>query len=181
MQGSDTVVVRAREGHDDAYRMLVEQHSRALFRLAFRMTGHQQDAEDVVQETLLRAFRQIHRYESRASFGTWLHRIAANCSLDLIRARKRRAWVAELPEVTDRDPGPDRMLYSSDVQRSLAQALDELSAQERTAFVLRHFEGQSIEEIAAALGLNTSAAKNSVFRAVQKLRRRLEPLVGVEL
>ena len=99
MQERDSAAVaQAREGNPDAYRTLVERHSRALFRLAYRMTGNEQDAEDVVQETLLKAFRQIHRYESRASFATWLHRIAANCSLDLIRARNRRVG-GELPEV----------------------------------------------------------------------------------
>jgi RNA polymerase sigma-70 factor (ECF subfamily) len=183
MQESDSAAVaRARDGNNDAYRILVERHSRALFRLAFRMTGNEQDAEDIVQETLLKAFRQIHRYESRASFGTWLHRIAANCSLDLIRKRKLGRGGEPPPvEPAGGDPGPDRLAYSSQVQECVAQAMEELSGQERTAFVLRHFEGQSIEEIAAALGLNTSAAKHSVFRAVQKLRRTLEPLVGTTL
>ena len=91
VQESDiAAIARAREGHGDAYRELVERHGRALFRLAFRMTGRVEDAEDVVQETLLRAFRHLHRYETRASFATWLHRIAANCALDVIRLRKRQ-------------------------------------------------------------------------------------------
>src|ERR1700748_3688238 len=83
------VLARARQGDSDAFRALVEQHSRSLFRLAFRMTGNQQDAEDVVQESFLRAYKQLARFDERASFGTWLYRIAANCSLDLVRARKR--------------------------------------------------------------------------------------------
>jgi len=77
-------------------------------------------------------------------------------------------------------PGPERLLFSGRVQRCVAGTLDQLSRQERTAFVLRHFEGQSIEEIGAALGLSGSAAKHSIFRAVQKLRRALEPLVNVQ-
>ena len=188
MQESDSAAVaRVREGQGDAYRVLVERHSRSLFRLAFRMTGNEQDAEDVVQETLLRAYKQLHRYESRASFATWVHRIAANCSLDLIRSRKRRQEttvvdqeesVDFLQQVAGPDPSPERLVYSGQVQERVAAAMNELSAQERTAFVLRHFEGQSIEEIGGALGLNLSAAKHSVFRAVQKLRRALEPVVG---
>src|SRR5258707_11387868 len=83
-------VARARSGDADAYRVLVERHSRALFRLAYRMTGNEQDAEDVVQESFLRAYRQLGKFDERASFGTWLYRIATNCSLDLVRARKRR-------------------------------------------------------------------------------------------
>src|SRR5579872_2951717 len=84
------VLARARQGDGEAFRALVEQHSRGVFRLAFRMTGNEQDAEDVVQESFLRAYRQLGRFESRANFGTWLYRIVANCSVDLMRARRAR-------------------------------------------------------------------------------------------
>ena len=194
MEDSDSVAVaRVKAGDGDAYRVLVERHSRGVFRLAFRMTGNQSDSEDVVQETFLRAYKQLHRWEARSSFGTWLYRIAANYSLDLVRRKKRHAEVGleesrstgtgeEAGDVVHSLPslaaGPDRLLASSNVQQCVARTLDELSQQERTAFVLRHFEGQSIEEISAALGLSANAAKHSIFRAVQKLRRALEPLVG---
>src|SRR5512140_1186726 len=91
MELTDAVAVgRARSGDSDAFRVLVERHSRSLFRLAFRMTGNQQDAEDVVQESFMRAYKQLAKFDERASFGTWLYRIAVNCSLDLVRSRKRR-------------------------------------------------------------------------------------------
>src|SRR5947207_4412508 len=85
------VLARARQGDQRAFGALVERHSRSVFRLAFRMTGNEQDAEDLVQETFLKAYKQLHRFDGRSAFGTWLYRIAANCSLDLIRARKNRA------------------------------------------------------------------------------------------
>jgi RNA polymerase sigma-70 factor (ECF subfamily) len=180
-ESESAVLAEAQEGSADAYRMLVESNSRRLFRLAFRITGNEQDAEDVVQETLLRAYKQLHRFEARASVATWLYRIAANCSLDLVRDRKRRQESAatrmEYTETTD-DPAPDRLAISNQVQQCVTEAMDQLSHQERAAFVLRHFEGQSIEEISAALGLSASSAKQSIFRAVQKLRRVLEPVVG---
>lgn len=191
MEDSDSVAVaRAKQGDGDAYRTLVDRHSRGVFRLAFRMTGNEQDSEDVVQETFLRAYKQLHRYEARSSFGTWLYRIAANYSLDLVRRKKRHGEIGlqesatedEMGEVVHTvaspDPGPDRLLFSGAVQKQVAETLAELSQQERTAFVLRHFEGQSIEEISAVLGLSSNAAKHSIFRAVQKLRRALEPLVA---
>src|ERR1700730_11338543 len=84
------VLARARQGDSDAFRVLVERHSRGVFRLALRMTGNEQDAEDVVQESFLRAYRQLGRFESRANFGTWLYRIVANCSVDLMRSRHAR-------------------------------------------------------------------------------------------
>jgi RNA polymerase sigma-70 factor, ECF subfamily len=193
MEDSDSVAVaRVRSGDGDAYRVLVDRHSRSVFRLAYRMTGNEQDSEDVVQETFLRAYKQLHRWEARSSFGTWLYRIAANYSLDLMRRRKRHGEVTMNDSGPDEDtpemmqtlpstaPGPDRLLFSNRVQECVAGALDELSQQERTAFVLRHFEGQSIEEIGGALGLSGNAAKHSIFRAVQKLRRALEPLVNTQ-
>ena len=180
-------VERARSGDNEAFRLLVEQYGRAMFRLAYRMTGNEEDAEDVVQEAFLKAYRQIDRYEARASFSTWLYCIASNCALDLIRKRKTRERNRLRGPDPDRDvlgsipattPGPDRELYSSQISASVNAALDELSGQERTAFILRHFEGLSIEEIGLALGTGASATKHSIFRAVQKLRRTLEPLVG---
>jgi RNA polymerase sigma-70 factor (ECF subfamily) len=180
-------VERAQSGDSDAFRLLVEQHSRAIFRLAFRMTGNEQDAEDVVQETFLRAYRQLSRYEARSSFSTWLYRIASNYALDLIRMRKRHEDRRErgssedhdiLQTVPETSPGPDRVLYGFQVKDKVNAALDELSAQERAAFVLRHFEGLSIEEIGQSLGTGTNATKHSIFRAVQKLRKSLEPVVG---
>jgi RNA polymerase sigma-70 factor (ECF subfamily) len=183
-----SAVERARSGDSEAFRLLVEQHSRAVFRLAFRMTGNEQDAEDVVQETFLRAFRQLDKYEARSSFSTWLYRIASNYSLDLIRMRKRHEDRRERGKASEeRDilqtmpanaPGPDRIAHSNQVQARVNEALNELSDQERTAFVLRHFEGLSIDEIGETLGTGTNATKHSIFRAVQKLRRSLEPLVS---
>jgi RNA polymerase sigma-70 factor (ECF subfamily) len=189
MEETDAVAVaRARSGDSDAFRLLVERHGRNVFRLAFRMTGNENDAEDIVQETFLKAFKQINRYESRSSFGTWLYRIAANCSLDLIRSRKHRqevaaAAVAEnnetnpMSQVAATDPTPDRLAVSRQVQQHVERAMGELSQQERTAFVLRHFEGLSIEQISSILGVGGNAAKHSIFRAVQKLRKALEPVV----
>ena len=180
-------VERARSGDNQAFRLLVEQYGRAIFRLAYRMTGNEQDAEDIVQETFLKAYRQINKFDARASFSTWLYRIASNCSLDLIRKRKTRERNRERGPDPDRDvlgsfpsptPGPDRELYSSQISLCVNAALDELSGQERVAFILRHFEGLSIEEIGLALGTGASATKHSIFRAVQKLRRSLEPLVS---
>jgi RNA polymerase sigma-70 factor, ECF subfamily len=178
-------VALARDGDSEAFRSLVERHSRAVYRLAHRMTGSPHDAEDVVQETFLRAYRQLGRFESRANFGTWLHRIAVNCSIDLIRSRKHQESGADAADLEhfeavaeDRaDPAPERLMISTEVQERVGAAMATLSHMERAAFVLRHFEGQSIEEISRALGLKANAAKHSVFRAVRKMRVALEPFV----
>jgi RNA polymerase sigma-70 factor (ECF subfamily) len=181
-----TAFDRAKAGDADAWRTLVERHSRVLFRLAYRITASEEDAEDVVQESLLRAWKQIARYDGRAAFGTWLHRIAINCSLDLVRTRRRRNEVAALEDqaedlwahVPAGDPGPDRLALSGEVRERVASAFSQLSVSERTAFVLRHFEGMGIDDVSRVLGCQPNAAKHSVFRAVQKLRRALEPLMS---
>jgi RNA polymerase sigma-70 factor (ECF subfamily) len=176
------VVTKARLGDADAFRALVERHSRPLFRLAFRMTGNQHDAEDVVQESFLRAWRQLGKFDERASFGTWLYRIATNCSLDVMRSRKRRSADAQVEDpvlsLPSGDPTPDRVAMSGEVRERVAEAMNELSASERTAFVLRHFEGMRMEDISRVLGCQPGAAKHSVFRAVQKLRRALDPFLN---
>ena len=182
MEITDVAAVeQVRAGNSDAFRVLVERHSRAVFRLAYRMTFNQQDAEDTVQETFLRAYRQLRNFDGRSAFGTWLHRIAANCAIDLLRGRKKRETdgVDLLERQPAHDPSPERLSASSQVGRMLGPAMEELSAIERAAFVMRHYEGLSIDEIGRALGVQPNAAKHSVFRAVQKLRRALEPAMGV--
>jgi len=178
------VLARARQGDSEAFRTLVERHSRRAFQLAFRMTGNEQDAEDVVQESFIRAYRQLGRFEARAHFATWLHRIVANCSIDLIRSRRARHDhastddFASMPQPEADGPNPERLAASAQIERSVAAAMSELSPLERAAFTLRHYEGRSIAEIGRTLGLGTSATKHSVFRAVRKLRAALEPLRG---
>ncbi len=183
--GDEVALERARGGDRDAFRVLVERHSIAVFRLAYRMTLNETDAEDMVQETFLRAWREIRRFDGRASFGTWLHRICANRTVDFLRSKKRwQAAGAGSADETDagydpfrnlpaQTPSPEREALSSETRARLVPALEGLSDIERTAFVMRHYEGLSIEEVAKALGVQAGAARHSVFRAVRKLRAAL--------
>ncbi|HEV7503265.1 MAG TPA: RNA polymerase sigma factor [Vicinamibacteria bacterium] len=175
-------VAQARRGDTEAFRILVERHSRDVFRLAFRMTGNEHDAEDVVQETFWKAYRKLAAFEERSQFGSWVHRIAANCAYDLLRARVRqdeRVERAEGPDgvrtltVAAGDPSPERLVAGGEVRGRVRAAMARLSALERSAFTLRHVEGMTIAEISHALDLDASAAKQSVFRAVRKLRQAL--------
>jgi RNA polymerase sigma-70 factor, ECF subfamily len=178
-QASDTEIVSAiLAGEKDHYRHLVERHTRRVYRLAWRITGNATDAEDVVQEAFLRAYRNLDKFDRRASFLTWVLRIASNYSLDLVRSRKRQADPGDLlPQVPDHAPTPDRLTFSAQLKDRLTQGIETLSEQERCAFMLRHFEGHSIDEIGRALNMGESAAKHSIFRAVKKLRRFLEPVM----
>jgi RNA polymerase sigma-70 factor, ECF subfamily len=187
-QTDAAAVALARDGDSEAFRALVERHGRAVFRVAHRMTGNAHDAEDVVQETFLRAYKQLQRFESRANFSTWLHRIAVNCSIDLIRSRPHREsghGAADLEQfgagAVMQESGhqtPERLMLSTEVHERVTAAMGGLSRMERAAFVLRHFEGQSIDDISRTLGLKTNATKHSIFRAVRKMRAALEPLIA---
>jgi RNA polymerase sigma-70 factor, ECF subfamily len=187
MHESDrSAVAQVCGGDGNAFQSLVERHSKYVFHVAYRLTGSSQDAEDVVQETFLKAYRQLSRFEARADFRTWLHRITVNCSIDFIRARRSREISQDLSDVENAaaadpalgaGPSPDRLAMSAEINERVREALEGLTKMERAAFMLRHVEGRPIREVAAALGLKTEAAKNSIFRAVRKMRAALEPFV----
>jgi RNA polymerase sigma-70 factor (ECF subfamily) len=184
MEGNDLdLVERARAGDTDAFRELVDRHSRTLFKTAYRLTGNEADADDLVQEAFLRAYRKLDRFDGRSQFSTWLYRITVNCGMDLMRKKSRRSARAALDEgvvldsVATEDPRPDRLALSGEIGRAVESVLRTLSPMERAAFVLRHFEGRSIAEIGGLLGARSGATKHAIFRAVKKLRAALGPLV----
>ena len=180
------VVAQVLAGDKDAFRLLVDRHSRSIFHVTFRMTGNQQDAEELVQETFLRAYKALARFELRSNFSTWLYRIAVNRTLDFLSMKKMQNkdtyQIVDDPDPEEGrqiqlaagGPGPERMVLSSEMKNKVAQSMSLLTPVERIAFTMRHMEGRSIDEIGATLKLNTSAAKNSIFRAVKKLRQQLE-------
>jgi len=190
MEVSDAAVVaQVLAGDRDAFRILVDRHSRSVYSVVYRMTGNPQDTEEILQDTYLRAYKGLERFELRSNFGTWLYRIAVNRTLDFLNARKSQMAMRDGYQITDSPdaeegrqvqvaaeaPGPDRILLSEEMKLKMAQAMGQLTPAERVAFTMRHMEGRSIEEISQTLNLKISAAKNSVFRAVQKLRQKLEP------
>jgi RNA polymerase sigma-70 factor, ECF subfamily len=172
-------------GDKEAYGALVVRYSGRLFRVAFRITGNEADAEDVVQDTWLRGYRKLESFEYRSDFGTWIYRIAVRCALDKMSAGKvdESTRITETTDrehdgvqIADQEADPERLLLSGEIRAMQEIAMHGLSPVERTAFVLRHLEDHTTEEIATAMGIPPNAAKQSVFRAVQKLRRRLATL-----
>jgi RNA polymerase sigma-70 factor, ECF subfamily len=186
MGNDDYALIRSvLAGEKDAYGLLVARHSQSVFRVAFRITENEADADEVVQETFLRAYRKLRNFDGRSSFGTWIYRIAMNCALDVLNKQKSQTatpiaeeYDGESPTipVVDRAAGPERLLLSQEIETRRHAAMDRLTAIERVAFVMRHMEDKSTEEIAAALGIAPHSAKHAVFRAVQKLRQSLAPL-----
>jgi RNA polymerase sigma-70 factor, ECF subfamily len=187
---SDAAAVeRTLAGEREAYRVLVERHSAYVYRVAYRMTGNSHDAEEVVQEAFLRAYQKLRQFAGNANFGTWVYRIAANYAIDRLRQKKNEDARREVPpraaegetefdplsRLKDLAPNPERLAGSAQLATKMQQALQALTPAERTAIVMRHWDGCGIDEIAAVLKSNNSATKNTVFRAVQKLRQALKP------
>lgn len=195
-QETDRLVDAAQSGDQAAFRGLVESHSAAAFRVAYRVLGDEAAAEDVVQEAFLSAYRKLADFDGRARFSTWLHRIVVNRAIDQRRKRQRRGESSLAPlrpgtprsdstdnvlpfDAPSHHPRPDRQLAAKQIGAATRRGLDLLTTLERSAFVLRHVEGCSIAEIGAVLDLKPSATKQAIFRAVQKLRRALEPWVRI--
>jgi RNA polymerase sigma-70 factor (ECF subfamily) len=186
MSKNDAAAIQAiLSGDKEAYGELVKRHAQTLFRAAWRITGNEADADDVVQEAFLRGYRKLGSFERRADFATWIYRIAVNCALDRLASRRSHDACRvgeeidpeqEQVQLEDLAAGPERLLLSGEIRALQRDALRSLTPTERTAFVLRHMEERSSEEIAVALGIAPNAAKQAVFRAVQKLRLRLAPL-----
>ncbi|MEZ5462712.1 RNA polymerase sigma factor [Dokdonella sp.] len=177
-------LAQAREGNAAAFRRLVEPHTRPLYGLCARITRDSALAEDAVQEALFNAWRHLPGFDGRAGFRTWLHRIAVNAALEQLRKRGRHRQESDTADCdddfleahVDESSGPDRRAIGAEIHQQTERQLERMSAIERTAFVMRHNEGQSLEEIAHVLSMNTNACKQAIFRAVRKLRIALEPL-----
>jgi RNA polymerase sigma-70 factor (ECF subfamily) len=174
-------VQAARRGDQLAFRRLVETHARPLHRVCQRLLGDAASAEDALQDAFINAWRGLDRFDGRSAFGSWLRRIAVNAALGQLRQRR-----IEVPlEAEDDegaislfpDSGEDPFEHASGHQfgQRLGVVLQGLSGAERCAFVLRHFEQYPLEDIAGELGCNVNACKQTVFRAVRKLRVALSP------
>ena len=175
------IVQRARRGELEAFRLLVEAVKHDLYRIILTYTRNHHDAEDVLQETFLRAYRGLSGFRGDSQLTSWLTRIAINACLD--QQRKNRIVALPLPdgdgesgnEPREEDPqrDPGRYTESRSIQRQIDNAIAQLTPFERAVFVLRHQGGYTTKETAHALGKAEGTIKNITFRALHKLRKRL--------
>jgi RNA polymerase sigma-70 factor (ECF subfamily) len=181
-----------RQGDRQAFTEMVQTYSPQVYRLGLRMLGNQQEAEDVLQETFLNAFRALPGFEGRSSLSTWLYRIAANQALMKLR-RKNPALVsideplsdessAELPrQLEDWCCLPEEDFMTAEAQEQLDLAIDKLSPALRAVFALRDLHGMSIADTAEVLGISESAVKTRLLRARLQLRESLSQYFGERL
>ncbi len=185
LENEATLVAEAKEGNAEAFTVLVNQYERNIFRLALNITSNKEDAEDVLQETFLKAYTHLGRFQGNSRFYTWVVRIAVNESLMKLRKRRsdRQVSLDEkletdddglLPrEIVDWGDNPEQRYAKTEWQEILAEATQTLEPAFRTVFTLRDVEQLSTEETAEALGLSVPAVKSRLLRARLKLRQRL--------
>ena len=160
---------------------LVRQHADRVYRLAYRLSGNQHDAEDLTQETFIRVFRSVQNYQP-GTFEGWLHRITTNLFLDMVR-RRARIRMEALPDDYDRvpadEPNPEQIYHDSRLGADLQAALDSLPPEFRAAVVLCDIEGLSYEEIGATLGVKLGTVRSRIHRGRQALRDYLAAHPGL--
>jgi RNA polymerase sigma-70 factor (ECF subfamily) len=184
MAAGNTLLERLRADDPLAFAQLVEENQGQIYNLALRMLNDPQEAEDVLQETFLSAFKALPDFEGRSSLGTWLYRIASNASL--MRLRKKRPETVSVDEPLATDDGeylprqltdwtnlPEEELLNSETRRVMDQAIGKLPESLRIVFVLRDLEGLSTAETGEVLELSEGAVKTRLHRARLWLRDRL--------
>lgn len=184
----------ARRGSLESLEALVNRYEQSIYNLAMRLLRHEQDAEDVTQQTFLSLVENLDSFRGESSFRTWLYRIATFAAFKILRKRKGLETVS-LDAATTQDPEqegppphpqyiadwrdtPEHLAQRQEVRQILEEALAELDEKHRVVFLLRDVEGLSIEETAAALGLTPSNVKVRLLRARLQLREKLTRLLG---
>jgi RNA polymerase sigma-70 factor, ECF subfamily len=184
----DTMLIRrAQQGDTAAFEELVRNYDRRVLRLTMRLTDSTEDAQDIYQDTFLRAYRNIGQFRFECSFYTWIYRIAMNLCSDYLRRREVRDRYAYserysgendeqeetiLDRASEQRAGasPERAALNEELKKQILSALNKLSARERMVFELRHYEGLKLQTVAAILSTSENTVKNTLFRATQKLR-----------
>ncbi|NOY52320.1 MAG: RNA polymerase sigma factor [Deltaproteobacteria bacterium] len=175
-----TILDRCRSGDESAFTLLVERHAKDAFALAYRMTGSVEDAEDLSQEAFIVVFRKLSTFRGESRFSTWLYRIVLNLCRRHDRRQRLRAALSfsrgdEEKEIEPRtEVTPESRLVAVETGRAALAVLEGLPSKQREVFVLRHFQGLKIREIAEILTCAEGTVKAHLFRAVHRVKKELE-------
>ena len=175
---------RAKTGDRGAFEDLVQMYNDKIYRLCYRMLGNRQEAEDVVQETFLRVFRNLDRYDETMKFSTWIYRIATNLCIDLLRKRKNEFSLDETSSaenetnnfhgiLADDEPSPENMALLSETQSNVRNAIESLPKKYKTVVILKYLHDMSLQEISEVLDLPVSTVKTRVHRGREYLRKKI--------
>lgn len=167
---------KARGGDEAAFASLVDRYAKPVLNFVWRIIGDATEAEDIAQETFVRAWQHLAGYnEKSAAFPTWLFQIARNASIDRIRHRARRPQtpLENVGELSSRAASPDAVLSQAELGAAIAAAVAELPEEQRSAFVLAEYHGESMREISVVMKCSEKSVENRLYRARQFLREKL--------
>jgi RNA polymerase sigma-70 factor (ECF subfamily) len=172
-----TWVGRAKEGDQAAFEVIFQRYERQIYGFIYRMMGNAEDANDLTQECFIRAYRALAQTSPDLNVSAWLHRIASNACLDVLRRRQRIRWLPweshKHEHLLHGKPldDPERNAISNETQVTVQRVLNLMSARNRMALVLREYEGMSCEDIGEVMGLSRSAVKSVLFRGREEFRK----------
>jgi RNA polymerase sigma-70 factor (ECF subfamily) len=172
-------LAQAQSGDPQAFTYIVEQYQRPVYNLCYRMLGNAQDAEDAAQETFLRAYKAMKRYDRNRAFSSWLLSIAAHYCIDQLRKRRYKTVSVEelpVPDLPDRAPGLEARLSRKEEQARIRLLLDTLDPIDRAAIVLYYWYDYSYKEICETLSLSMSAVKSRMHRSRRAMANRIVEL-----
>jgi RNA polymerase sigma-70 factor (ECF subfamily) len=172
------LIVKAKSGDSRAYEVLVRKYQRNIYGLCHRMTGAHQSADDLSQETFVKAFFSLSRFKEEMNFFAWIRRIAVNSTLNYLKARKRERPLDENHPKTSGNPGariemPEHRLEQKRMEQTFREALKSLPADQRAVFILKVYEDQSYKDIAEIMKIPHGTVMSRLFRARRKLRQAL--------
>ena len=176
-------VARVRGGDSAAFAALYQRYERRIYAFVYRMMGNPDDAFDLTQETFLKAFRALDRTDAELNVNAWLHRIASNACMDVLRRRQRLRWLPwdgarHERASSQREDDPEDTLLGDETQRAVARVLRAMSPRNRQAMILREYEGLSCEDIGEIMGVSRSAVKSILFRGREEFRKIYVQLEG---
>ncbi|RIK46334.1 MAG: RNA polymerase subunit sigma-24 [Chloroflexi bacterium] len=173
----DVWVSRAKEGDQAAFEAIVQRYERQIYSFVYRMMGDADDAYDLTQDCFVRAYKSLSSTNHELNVSAWLHRIASNACLDVLRRRQRIRWLPWDPVKHDgmleahASDDPERLAVARETSSSVQDVLNRMSPRNRLALVLREYEGLSCEEIGDIMGLSRSAVKSVLFRGREEFRK----------
>lgn len=173
----DVWVSRAKAGDQAAFEAIVQRYERQIFSFVYRMMGDADDAYDLTQDCFVRAYRSLGSTSADLNVSAWLHRIASNACLDVLRRRKRIRWLPwdntkhEHLLGSRSSDEPERTTVSQEVSHIVQETLSRMTPRNRAALIMREYEGLSCEEIGEVLGLSRSAVKSVLFRGREEFRK----------
>jgi len=183
MNCSEELIERARRGDEEAFRTIFERYTRPVISFIFYMVNRRELAEELAQETFVRAYRSIGTLRDEAKLATWLFGIARNVARESVRSRRHEALnvdCSQALEVSDRQFSPDKILLDKELRSVMRRALDALDEDKRLVFTLKVYQQHSYEDISEITGFSLPKIRNDLYRARAELRRRLSLYLGAE-